>query len=164
MAFDEVKRSAFLELTFRGPVYATNPLQLNLFVTNSTLLIFSWDRVAERRVRASPRLCMFHIQWCLYRRNIRKSRHFYSVRDHASGFRQCQVVGGLYAKRSMCSFIISLAYAILQILLLILDVRSENFQMIHSICQNSVIWIVNIRLHAVRYKIFQGERLRKNRK
>ena len=26
MAFDEVKRSAFLELTFRGPVYATLPL------------------------------------------------------------------------------------------------------------------------------------------
>ena len=29
-----------------------NPLQLKLLVTNSKLFIFSWDRVAERRVRA----------------------------------------------------------------------------------------------------------------
>ena len=36
-----------------------NPLQLKLLVTNSTLFIFSWDRVEERRVRVSPRLCCF---------------------------------------------------------------------------------------------------------
>ena len=29
-----------------------NPLQLKLLVANSTLFIFSWDRVAECRVRA----------------------------------------------------------------------------------------------------------------
>ena len=45
----------------------------------------------------------------------------------------------------MFSFIISLAYAMPQILLHILDVRSEHFQMIHSICENSVQQIVNIR-------------------
>ena len=47
-----------------------NPLQLKLLVTNSTLSIFSWDRVAERRVRVSPRLCSFQKLSCPYRRNI----------------------------------------------------------------------------------------------
>ena len=40
-------------------------VQLKLRITNSTPFIFSWDRVAERRIRISLRLCLFRILWCL---------------------------------------------------------------------------------------------------
>ena len=70
--------------------------------------------------------------------------HFHCVHDHPSGFGHCRVVRGLYAKRSMFSFIVSLTYAMPHILLHILDLRSEHFQMIHSICENSVQQTVNM--------------------
>ena len=40
--------------------------QLKLRMTTCTPYIFSWDRVTERRVRVSARLCLFQILFFLY--------------------------------------------------------------------------------------------------
>ena len=55
----------------------------------------------------------------------------------------------------MFSFIISLAYAIPQILLHILDVRNEHFQLIHRLCENSVQRIVHNRRTLLRGRDFE---------